>query len=294
MTANDAIVGNIETPIRDEQRSLPALGWLFVAMAALQALLMLSALHFDVKLVPGLTVSADTGAPAGLLRMVASVASVLLPAAILYRAPAAIRMHPLLLIGAAVIATWTVATEAVLWSIRQVNNFGPIETVVNLLPTGAILHVAGILLLGIGLARARGRGPSARAVIAMLVAVGVAVTPAALTYAQFGALATDIRFVMLDLAMALATGFLLAVPLGAWIDGVRPRPFWAVLALVSLAGLAVSVLSAIQLATRDTATSFFIDAFGTQIWVAAFASLATLTIFALALPRGTPDVNSAG
>jgi hypothetical protein len=272
---------------------LPALGWLFVSMALVEAWLVLQNTHLQFGFVPGLTVTGDTGAPFALVYGLGNVASVLLPAAMLYREPSATRTHPMLLIGAGLVSAWTLAVAMFSWWAGQVTNPDDVVFASSFGPIAAVVRIAGLVLMALGLARLRSRRWSPRAIVVTIVAIGIGLLPTTLIYLVLvGMAGTGANIGLLDLAPAgvdlageAAIGAWLGVAVGAWLDGEQPGRFWGPLAIISVALLAVDVLQTIQLLT----TGSLVDGYGTQLWVGSASALVRLAVFALALPLKRAD-----
>jgi hypothetical protein len=275
---------------REHARSvLPPLGWLFVSMAFVEAWLVLQNMHVEFGPVPGVIVSGDTGAPIALIAGLGDVAPVLLPAAILYRVPSATRTYPMLLIGAGLVAAWTLFNAAFTWWAGNTNDVEQVVSASTFAQIATLARFCGLVLMAAGLRFIRVRRPSSRAIAATVAAIATALLPTALIYLRFDLTGVNIALIGLDLATTIAIGAWLGVPIGAWLDGERPGRFWLPLAVVSVAGLGVNVLQAIQSLTIRPSTSFFIDGFGAQLWVGLVSALVTLAVFALALPSKRTD-----
>jgi hypothetical protein len=156
---------------------------------------------------------------------IADTLLILLPAALLWRAPDAGRRHPLLLAGLAIGAALFVAPVIATW----VSRGGPdLAAIVQIAPL-TWLRVLAPAVVGLGLLAMRRSGPTRPILLVAIVAtvmVGAAV-PALINGGQ--------ELLLLDLGLvaiyAGVTGFALWVPATAWLDGERPRWFWALLAL---------------------------------------------------------------
>jgi hypothetical protein len=272
---------------------LPTLGWLFVLLAVVQAVLVGQLLYLQVQLVPALIVNGDSSAGGIILRLIATVATVLLPAAILYRAPTAWRTHRLLLLGAMLVAAWTVASEADWWVVNQLQDVMALERASTIAQWGTIINLAGLVLMGVGLARLRQHPPSPRAnavsVVAMLIAGLIAILPILVGFGPDPGLELPLAPIASWLLTALATGYLLSVPLGAWLDREPAHRFWMVLGVVSLVLLAMIGSQGVQFLLADrSAGSFFVLGFGPATGlVLAATGLVTLALYARALPDPT-------
>jgi hypothetical protein len=271
---------------------LPTLGWLFVLLAVAQAILVGQALYLQVQLVPALVVNGDSSAPGIILRLIATVATVLLPAAIVYRAPTAWRTHRLLLLGAMLVAAWTVGLEVILWFVTQMPDVRALETASTIAQWGAVINIVGLVLMGVGLARLRQHPPSSRAnavsLVMMLIAALIAMLPILSVGADPG-LELPIAPIAGELLTALATGYLLSVPLGAWLDQEPAQRFWMVLGVISLVLLAMVGSQGVQFLLADRSSgSFFVSGFGPATGlVLAATGLVTLALYAGALPDPT-------
>lgn len=277
-------IEEVEQPEQVPEPALPALAWLFVAMALLDAWVVIDRAQLHVGLVPGLTVSGDTGAPMALLTGIGSLAVVLWPVAILRRAPSAMRDHPLLLGGAAIVSAWTLALAAFGWWAGSGVDVAQVEVVTSFAPVAAATHLVGRILLVAGLLRLRDRRMSRLALLVTFGAVAIAILPLALIYLRFDLDGANPTAIGLDLLTTGAVGAWLAVSIAGWLDREPPGRFWAPLAVVAVALLAVDVASAFQALTVSPLSGFFIDGIGTQPWVATVAALVTLVVFATALP----------
>jgi hypothetical protein len=289
MSGSGMAIGELEPVDLDGASAfhLPTLGWLFAVLAGVQAILVGQSLHLQVQLVPALVVTGDSSAGAIFLRLITTVATVLLPAAILYRAPMAWRTHRLLLVGAMLVAAWTVGMQVLFWFDNQSQEVAVLETTSTIAQWGAVIHIAGLLLLGVGLAHLRQHPASERANVVRLVAVLVAVLPPIIiNIGPHPGPALPLLPIAGELLTALAAGYLLSVPLGAWLDQEPPHRFWMVLGILSLALLAIIGTQVVQLLLTDRSTgTYFIDGFGIPIeLVVAVSAVVTLALYARALP----------
>lgn len=292
MTIEDTAVSELDGTDHHETPAfqLPTLGWLFVVLAAAQAILVGQSLHLQVQLVPALVVNGDSSAGGVILRMITTAARVLLPAAILYRAPTAWRTHRLLMLGAVLVAAWTIGIEVFFWFVDQAQDVAVLEAASTIAQWGTVIHIAGLLLLGVGLARLRSRAASSRANVVRAIAVLIAVLPPILVdFGPHPGLALPLAPIAGELLTALATGYLLSVPLGAWLDGEPPHRFWMGLGILSLALLAIIGTQLVQLLLADrSAGNYFITGFGIPIeLVVAVSAVVTLVLYARALPDAT-------
>jgi hypothetical protein len=180
----------------------------------------------------------------------ASVARVLLPAALLVRAPDAPRTHRLLFAGLAVGAAAEVLRSAVHVWVLPGGTDDPVWVTLDIAGDGLI--ALGGLLVGLGLIRLRPRAPGRTW---LLVAIAVAYVAFAYAPDRAVALATSSDYslgygVPLYVAWLLASAFVAWVAVGAWLDRESPRAFWGLLALaLPLTLLAGAVDSVVAVAT---------------------------------------------
>ncbi|MGO9179463.1 MAG: hypothetical protein ACLQHS_09355 [Candidatus Limnocylindrales bacterium] len=129
-------------------RSLPLLGWGFLLLAGLVGL------SWAASFVQG-------PAFGGALAVIAAVVGVAIPAALLYRVPSAWRSHRLLLAGLAA-GSVSGALSRALMPLFVASSLGAVDPwrQFALWAGPAVLGVAGMLLVALGLARLRERPPS--------------------------------------------------------------------------------------------------------------------------------------
>ncbi len=215
--------------------SLPLLGWGFLLLAGLVGL------SWAASFVQG-------PAFGGALAVIAAVVGVASPAALLYRVPTAWRSHRLLLAGLAAGSVSGALSRALLplvaaWSLGTVDPWRQFA----LWAGPAVLGLAGMLLVALGLARLRERPPSrgVRRLLPVLVLVELVGNASVFLYLVThpgsmppSELPAALAPAAIILASAPISAYAAWVPLAAWIDGEAPRPFWVLLGVAALAGLA--------------------------------------------------------
>jgi hypothetical protein len=229
---------------------LPALAWLIVALAALDAINWIQAIADALGTVgnPLADWSIDLPVLGGAIEGAAAVLPVLLPAALLYRIPNAARTQRVLLGGLSAGATIELVRRLALPLLPPPSTIDALAAQQTV--TAGLLGVLGIvgpLLIGLGLAHLRGPRPPARpAEVALLALLGVAWVievasagvPVATQSRSSGPLWTPMLVsTVLGLVAAPCFAFQLWVPLTAWRDRRAPAPFWRLLGLASLGAL---------------------------------------------------------
>ena len=209
--------------------------------------------------------------------LASGVAVILTPAALLWRLPAAPRIHPLLVAGLTVAA------------IERVR-FITIDQVAGRYLPGFITYwwwllvPIGAVLVGLGLARLRTR-PLARVGL-LLALVAAFVIILAVNLAQFEAL-DDPRNVLVLALRAPAVAFAAWVALGAWLDRDEPRRFWALLALGVPVALGSSVLAVVSVLVQGAPGEGFSTAFVVQEAVNAAFAVVVLVAYGRLFPAAT-------
>ena len=223
---SDEIVGSWPS-IDFDRLGLPPLGWLFIGGAMVVAVQRLRSIDgASLETVP-LVLSAAAAATV-----------VLLPVALLWRAPEAARTHRLLLAGLATGAVSELLRALISYPPLVPNGAPMVRTALDLIQ--AFCGPLGGLLVGLGLARLR----TARLTRVRLL---VAITS---TYLAFDVGSSLIVFggsqqpdwvnpltAVLLLLRPLAAAFAVWVPVTAWFDEESPRAFWGFLALALPLGL---------------------------------------------------------
>ena len=204
---------------------LPPLGWVFVAVALFVAATRLRTIG---------------GAPADivpdiLLSSIQATVVVLLPAALLWRLPGAIRTHTLLLTGLALVAAAQLVMAAnQLWPLFHSDD-GTRSTFDAAWP---LLTPAGGILIGLGLLRLR-VGADRLSVLAAIVVTYVGIGVASyLIGAGTGTLhAYDVAILVIVPAAAAVAVW---VPVAAWLESDTPQAFWGLLAVALPLGVIVA------------------------------------------------------
>ena len=221
--------------VKPRPPSLPLLGWGFLLLAGLVGL------SWAASFVQG-------PAFGGALAVIATVVGVAIPAALLHRVPSAWRSRRLLLAGLAAGSVSGALSRALLplfapSSLGAVDPWGQFALWLG----PAVLGLAGMLLVALGLARLRQRPPSrgVRRLLPVLVLAELAANasfflsvvthPGSTPPSELPAALAPAAIIF---ASAPISAYAAWVPLAAWIDVETPRPFWALLGMGSLVGLA--------------------------------------------------------
>lgn len=280
MTGTDTA---LDAPRSAGEFRLPSTGWAFVALAVVLVIATWPSLHLEIQLVPGLVVTGSWSTPGVLLFLLERVSTVLLPAAILFRAPTAWQTHRLLLLGAMLLALWTTGNavwlavfsavsdpEFLLWSGVWIRAFYAVDL--------AGIALVGIGLLGLRTAARSGTAYAATAATIVLLALPTLVLPVI-------GFRPDLEELSFELASAGVIGWALSVPLGAVLDRLSPSRFWVPLALVSISQILIAVWQAAALLVAHNQETFsaFPPFYGLML---AAGAVVTLVVFARELPVG--------
>jgi hypothetical protein len=213
---------------------LPLLGWLLLLGAAVVATAAAIELAGSTRDAPAWL--------AGALFSLAAVVTVLTPAAFLWRVPNAVARHPWLVGGLTLAALIVVARTVLLW-------LGPgaaeLRAVVQ--PVIGWLAVPVPLLIGVGLLRFR--EPARRRPLLFIVLALIYAAFPVVPFVFNQAVSADPISLAVAISAAALSAFAVWVAASAWLDGDRPRAFWALLALalplfvVGLAGY-VAIMAA--------------------------------------------------
>lgn len=255
-------------------------GWAFVLLAVVEAVLVGQQLDLRIQLVPALIVEGDSAAVGTFLTLIGSLSTVLLPAAILYRARDAWVTHRLLLLGASLVAIWTVGVSVYV-AVETTADFDFVSRTAGWSTAFYAVNLAGMLLLATGLVRLRVAPPTRRAHLATVLTIAaLALQTVVIVIRPLGAGADAL---LIGFATAVAGGYALSVPIGAVLDRQPPSRFWVTLAVVSVALLFVSVWEAVALMLVYLPSNFTAvpPFYG---FVLAAAALVTLVVFAREMP----------
>ncbi len=259
---------------------LPPLGWLFVAGAALVA-----AQHLRL----GLAVPAEAIPPA-ILSGITRVMIVLLPAALLFRAPRAHRTHRLLLAGLALGAIAELARAVIVLRPPGLTLEPWAET--GLDAAWPWLGPVGNLLVGLGLVRLRNGRPLRLGLLAAIASTYLAlgIAPTWIVAAASPPVGTiELGAALLLMTVPLAAAIATWVPVSAWLEHTPPRAFWGLLALglpLFLAQRALALAqTVIEVATRMDA--LFVVSVTLGAFVSAVAAVAAVAAYARLTPLTT-------
>ena len=267
-------VGSLPT-IDFGRLGLPPLGWVFVAVALFVAATRLRTIG---------------GAPADiapdiLLSSIQATVVVLLPAALLWRAPAAIRTHTLLLTGLALVAAAQVVFAAnQLWPLFHSDD-GTRSTFDAAWP---LLTPAGGLLIGLGLLRLR-VGAHRLSVLAAIVVTYVGIGVASyLIGAGTGTL--DAYDAALMVIVPAAAAVAVWVPVAAWLESDTPQAFWGLLAVALPVGVISRLLTLLAtiVGTSTQSNVLFVPMITINAFLGSVAVLLALVAYVRMTPIGTP------
>jgi hypothetical protein len=243
---------------------LPALAWLIVGLAALDAIWWIQVIAGALGTIGGPLGdwSVVLSALGAAIQGAADVLPVLLPAALLTRIPSAARSQQLLLGGLLVGAANEVLLRLALPLIPAPSTIDAIvaqQTAIASLQGASM--ILGPLLVGLGLARMRGAGsrirPAEIALLALLaVALGSEIASAVVPMAARGELSGPMSTptlvsTVLSLGATPFIAYQLWVPLMAWRDRCAPATFWRLLGLASIAtvlAIGVAVVANLSMA----------------------------------------------
>lgn len=182
-----------------------------------------------------------------LMFAIVSIATVLLPAALLLRVHDAARTHSVLLgglaVGSILVVLRAVATsEPVLGSEAMTTWRGLLDVIMR------VSAIVGTVLVGLGLLRLSPAtvGRVRRIAVVAVIYVAVTYVPLLITLTIGQIEVTDpLGSLVLPGVGVAATGFTTGVAVVAWFDRAEPRRFWGLLATAMLVYVAFSVLSAV-------------------------------------------------
>lgn len=260
---------------------LPRLGWVFVAVALFVAATRLRTI---------------AGAPADivpdiLLSSIQATVVVLLPAALLWRLPGAIRTHTLLLTGLALVATTQLVMAAnQLWPLFHSDD-GTRSTFDAAWP---LLTPAGSILIGLGLLGLR-VGANRLSVLAAIVVTYVGIGVASyLIGAGTGTL--DAYDAALMVIVPAAAAVAVWVPVAAWLESDTPQAFWGLLAVALPLGVIVRLLTLLGtiVATSTQSNVLFVPTVTVNALLGSLAVLLALVAYARMTPGETHAAAPAG
>jgi hypothetical protein len=249
---------------------LTVVGWLFVALAV--SLVVESAVTIArLQQTDALVLVSTVG------YRLSTLLTVLLPVALLWRDPMALRHRRVLLGGLSLAATAPL-----------VQVFVPAIS-----DTAFWLRIAGALLTGYGLLLLTRR--SATQWIVFVVVAGAFVAYAIWIRVGTVALVEDqLSFIGFAVAAALATGFALSVPVAAWLDRADPRRFWTLLALALPLQLAMRLVDVAIVNSAGPDDPSFVVLVPVEAVLALTQVVAELVAYVLFAPRSSPEPEPGG